>query len=174
MNNINLESYKLDDVNVVNKIYEKTIYPISAELVENVKNRLVPGKTVILFSGSYRLNFDGVYIENSMFKNSDKLHHPGTYFVNLDKPEILNLVLTKSKPSNILVLHSYEFCKYGNIDEILKDLDSLKKYLVADGQLILTIPHVRINFNRLTTDLNQLTYSINADLVGDDLIIVRK
>ena len=93
-------SLKLQDTQVISKLYEKTLYTISDAVLNTVKQQLKPGKTIVLCSGSYRLDIDATYVENIIFKNSDKPHHKNAMFVDLGRDEIVNLIFKKVKPSN--------------------------------------------------------------------------
>ena len=166
-------SLKLQDTQVISKLYEKTLYTISDAVLNTVKQQLKPGKTIVLCSGSYRLDIDATYVENIIFKNSDKPHHKNAMFVDLGRDEIVNLIFKKVKPSNILILHSALFCQYRNVEKITADMNHLKQYVDPGGQVILTVPHVRINYNRLTTSLDTLAANIPALLIDEDLIIVK-
>jgi hypothetical protein len=51
------------------------------------------------------------------------------------------------------------------------NLNELKTFIDPQGKIIATIPHNRIDFNRLTTPVSQLVKEISAECVEDSLII---
>lgn len=149
---------------------ERVVYPISDQLINCIVEKL-DGNTVILFSGSWRLNFNAVYIEHKGFQSAAKDFHANTLFVDPENKFLFDYTLQKLKPKTLAILHSSIFFRYRKISDVMINLNELKTYIDPQGKIIATVPHNRIDFNRLTTPVSQLVKEISAECVDDSLVI---
>jgi len=149
---------------------ERTVYPISDHLINSIVGKF-DSNTVILFSGSWRFNFNAVYIEHKGFQLATKDFHTNTLFVDPNNRSLFEYTLQKLKPKTLAILHSGTFLKYRNISDVMINLNQLKTFIDPQGKIIATIPHNRIDFNRLTTPISQLAKEISAESVEDSLVI---
>ena len=144
------------------------VYPVSDTITDNIKNKLLPGVSVILFSGGYRLDFDGIYIEPKMFKQAELPWQQGTIFIDPDDQHLLEYTLKKLNISNLIIVHSTVFVKYRKLDVICQHIAHLKGFA---KQVVVSIPINRMDFNRLRYSNKDIANNINATLVEDGIII---
>jgi hypothetical protein len=149
---------------------ERGVYPMSDQLINCVVEKF-DGNAVILFSGSWRFNFNAMYIEHKGFQLAAKDFHANTLFVDPDNKFLFDYTLQKLKPKTLAILHSGIFFRYRKISDVMIDLNKLKTFIAPQGKIIATIPQNRIDFNRLTTPVSQLAKEISAECVEDSLII---
>ena len=167
--------------------YKFMVYDLPPDVIEHVKNLLLPGKTVVMFSGSWRLDLDATYLEPRMFKNSLLEFHDSTLFVEPNEQKLFDLTLSKLSPTNLLILHNDWWTAHHPIDQLIFNLDQFLKYVRPhQGQIICTLPESHVNFNKLTTTLDDLCQQTNGHMLSsnwsflselpahDSLIIVRK
>jgi hypothetical protein len=157
--------------------YQYMSYDIDHAVVSAVKNQLLEGTVVFMFSGSWRLDFDATYLELRMFKNCGLPFHASTLFVEPNELKLFNLTLSKLAPTNLIILHSDYWCRHSSIEDLLDRLDQLLPYVQSGGQVICTVPIRHIHFNRLTMSVDDLLEYTNGVEIGDrdnSIIIVRK
>jgi hypothetical protein len=158
-------------VEVLSKIAQSGVYPISNNIVEYVKSSLLTGRTAVLFSGVWRFDLDAVYIENKNFKSLNWTHsYNQVYFVNVSKTELIGKFLQKNKIVNVLILHSAEWCQYRHIEQITQ---SAECYLDIAQQIIITVPNIRTDFNRLKYSCQDIAQKYSAEYIEDSFIIKR-
>lgn len=160
----------IDDVNTLTHRYQYMMFNIDQTIIDYVDRVLLPGKTVILFSGSWRLFFDATYIELKMVEMCNLNFHKSTLFVEPNNRALFDLVLRSLAPQNLAVLHSDYWSAHQPIDQLISNLDNLLKYVAPGGQVVCTVPLNHLNFNRLTTTYQDLGF----DIVEDSAVIVRK
>lgn len=174
-----VESYsnqllKNDSASLANRC-EFMVYPIAPSLIDYVKNFLIPGKTIVMFSGSWRLHLNATYIELKMFKNSFLKFHKSTLFIDYNKSKLFDYVLSKLKASNILILHNDWWTSHLPLEHLVLQLDKFLKYVKPQkGQIICTLPLIHANFNKLTMTVNDAAMSVNGTVFKDSLVIIRK
>lgn len=150
--------------------YKSTLYPISKEIVEYTLGKLQIGKTIFLYSGSHRFNYDAIYIEPKVFSNITINWHPNTIFIDVTNKKLLDYTLSRINPSNLLILNSVIFIKYRHINDILKDIDQFKKTI---NNVIVSIPLARFDFNRLKYSYHEICKIVNGCIVDNTLVICR-
>jgi hypothetical protein len=155
---------------ILAEIAERGVYPMSDQLINCVVDQF-DSNAVMLFSGSWRFNLNAMYIEHKGLQSATKDFHANTLFVDPDNKFLFDYTLQKLKPKTLAILHSSIFFKYRKISDVMIDLHKLKTLIDPQGKIIATIPHNRIDFNRLTTPVSQLAKEISAECVEDSLII---
>jgi hypothetical protein len=149
--------------------YQYSLYPISNSVIKCVTDNLLPGKTVILFSGHHRFNFDAVYIEPTFLST---IAHPKQnskiIFANQSDTKLLNYILKKMHVTNLLVLNTASFIKYRSWQEIKNDIYQLKE--LAE-QVIVTLPLNRFDFNRLKYSSDDIATKLGG-VVLDNTVVV--
>ncbi len=147
--------------------YESTLYSLPNSVLEYVKSLLNPGQTVVLFSGSSRLNFDALYMESNFFSKSSVKWHPETIFVDPKSNTAIEYAIKKLNVENLLILNSTLFIKYRSWKKIFDDIQNYKK---ISKKVIVTLPINRFDFNRLKYSVNDIAKMLNG-IVLDDTII---
>lgn len=160
----------LNDVRSKTSRYQYMMYNIQPDLIAHIKHLLLPGKTIVLFSGSWRFDLDVTYIELKMMQDCDLQFHKSTLFVEPMKPKLFNLTLRCIGAANIAILHSDYWVAHQPVEQLLQKMDQLVKHVIPGGQVICTVPLIHLNFNRLTTTYQDLGFNI----VADSAVIVRK
>ena len=151
--------------------YNVSVYPMSTAIINYIKSLLLPGPTVILFSGGWRLDFDAMYLELNSFKTVDIPTIPkNTYFVNPTNTALIHKVLTDVGAQNALFLHSAMFCNYRSVEQLA---ENVQQYLNSVPQVILTIPTIRTDFNRLKYSCEDIAQQYSAEYIDDSFIIKR-
>lgn len=145
------------------------VYPISPNIINHVMSKTLPGSTAFLFSGSWRLNIDAVYLELRHFRNSDLCWHPRTLFVEPQDPILYHYTLTKLKCNNLIVLHSDYWCGHRPLENIVADLDFLHQF---SDRVICSVPIKHTNFNKLIMSVEDLCQRYPGTSVYDDSIIM--
>jgi hypothetical protein len=168
------ESKLLDDPGTLANRCKFLSYPIDTDVLDCVKNMILPGKTTFMFSGSWRLDFDATYLELKMFKNANLEFHKSTLFVEPENPALYRLVLNKLLSTNLVILHSDYWVHHQTVDQLVDNLDQLLEYVPAGGQVICTVPFVRVHFNRLTTTYKNVLEKTNGQQINNSIVIVRK
>lgn len=138
-----------------------TVYEIPESVISDLA---ITKNSCVMYSGSWRFDWDCNYIESNYFKKSGLGYHDRTVFVDHNNATMLDYVLRKLKLDSLFILHSAMFVSYRNIDLVLKDLDNLSQY--AD-LVYCTVPLNRIGFNRLTTK----TQDLPGQVIDDFLIL---
>lgn len=169
-----LSSYESGDIitspHILTERMINSVYLMSDRLISCVAEKLSDKDNVILFSGSWRFNFNATFIEHKGFQGATIDFHTNTLFVNPDTP-LIKYTLGKLNPKVIAILHSGTFLKYRKISDIMYDLSTLKHFIQPHGKVIATLPIDRVNFNRLTTSITQLTSDLSAEYIDNALII---
>jgi hypothetical protein len=127
------------------------------------------GPVAVLFSGGWRFNFNAVYLEHKIYKNTTLTNHEHTYFIDLDNKSLLNALLKKINAANTLILHSSMF-DYRSLTDIITQLP---KYQPPGGQILYSVPHCRVNFNRLKYSVEDMAKKVQAQVV-DDCFVIQK
>lgn len=138
-----------------------TVYDIGPAVIDTLN---ITENSCVMFSGSWRFDWNCRYIESNYFKKSCLNYHNNTVFVDHNNTVMLDYLLKKIRPDGIYILHSAMFVAYRNIDLVLKDVKNLGQYT---DRVYCTVPTNRIGFNRLTTKLQDLP----GKLVDDFLIL---
>jgi hypothetical protein len=149
--------------------YKSTLYPIPQAVLDYVTNQLLPGNTVVLFSGEHRFNLDATYIEPKfLLPLTTSTRNTKIIFADPGNTELLAYTLAKLQIKNLLLLSNATFIRYRNWQEIKNDIDYLKKYT---KQLIVTLPITRFDFNRLKYSNNDIAVKLGGVLQEDTVII---
>ena len=159
----------LNTAEVVTQRFQKSIYDISTGVTESIRSKLLPGKTVVLFSGSWRFNFDAVYLEAKIFDRNTISLHSQTYFVEPNNTKLFDKVMHGIHATNILILHSGFFCNYKSLDVIVEQMSTYQQY--CPKQIVLSIPQERVSFNRLKYSVNDVAQQYQAEVVDNCFII---
>jgi hypothetical protein len=144
-------------------------YNVETDVIDYVA-KLIKGKTLVLFSGSWRFNFDATYLELKMVQHCDLNFHHNTLFVEPQTPAVLNLVLKSHGANTIVVLHSDYWMAHRPVEQVVHHMDQLLKNSAPGAQVICTVPLIHLNFNRLVMSYQDLGF----ELVADSAVIVRK
>lgn len=169
----------VDSAEVRTQRFKSSVYNISAPVIKFVQEKLQPGKTVVLFSGSWRFDFDATYLEASFFKDNTMSLSPNTYFVEpvgLDiRPntssdyKIFNEIMYNIAAQNILIIHSALFCNYQSMDVIINRMKMYQQF--GPKQIILSVPTSGVHFNRLKLTANGVAQQYQAEIVDDSFIL---
>ena len=158
-------------LNSLRHTYNLSFYPISKTVTDHVKSLLRPGPTVVLFSGGWQLDFDAMYLELNSFQNVNIPNIPkNTFFVNPANTTLIHKVLADVGAENALFLHSAMFCDYQPVGQLV---EKMEQYLNCVPQVILTIPVIRTDFNRLKYSCEDVAQQYYAEYVEDSFIIKR-
>lgn len=177
-----VESYLTDsdllrkDSLTLTRLYEFMVYdPIPDAVLDHVKKILLPGLTVCVFSGSWRLALADTYLELRLFKHSQLSFHPHTLFVDADETKLFELTLTRLAPRNLLILHNDWWTGHHPMDKLVDNLDRLCKHVRAqEGQVVCSLPLIHLNFNKLKYSNNDIALQFNGTIVHDSMILVRR
>lgn len=167
-NIINVANNDLDP-KVIDQQFQKSVYDISPLAIDYIKTKLQPGPVAVLFSGGWRFDFDAVYLEHKIYKNTTLTNHERTYFIDLDNKSLLNALLKKINASNTLIINSSMF----DYDSLLNIIDQLPQYQLQPGQILCSVPHCRVNFNRLKYSVEDMAKKVQAQVV-DDCFVIQK
>ena len=159
----------LNTVEVTTQRFQKSIYDISTDVIESVRSKLYPGKTVVLFSGSWRFDFDAIYLEAKIFNNTAISLHSQTYFVEPNYTKLFDKVMYNINATNILILHSGFFCNYKSLDAIVEQMKTYQRF--CPKQIVLSIPQERVSFNRLKYSVNDMAQQYQAEVTDNCFII---
>lgn len=155
--------------------YKAMIYDLPLSVLHHVKQMLLPGSTVCLFSGSWRLYLDATYLELRQFQNCNINYHPNTLFVNHEEPQLFDYVLTKLSPTNLLVLHNDWWTAHNPVEQLIEELDILLKHVQpSQGQVICTLPLIHVNWNKLKMSVDDMANLVDAVVADDSMIFVRR
>lgn len=149
--------------------YKSTLYPIPESVIEYVTKRLLPGNTVVLFSGEHRFNINATYIEPkfllSMTRSSK---NSKIIFADQHNTKLLYYTLDKLQIKNLLVLNNGHFIRYRDYQEIIVDMNNLKKYT---DQLIVTLPLIRFDFNRLKYSNEEIAVNLGGTVLEETVVV---
>lgn len=163
------DSTFLNTTRVVTERFKKSTYDISQDVIESVRSKLLAGDTVVLFSGGWRFNFDAIYIEHKIFENNTILSKEKTYFVDPTDVKLFDNIMYDINASNILILHSAGFCNYQPMDKIIDKMKNYQKF--NPKQIILSIPHQRIHFNRLKYSTSDIAQQYKIKTIHNSFIV---
>jgi hypothetical protein len=164
------DSTFLDTAEVTTQQFQKSTYNISADVIEFVRSKLYVGNTAVLFSGHWRFNFDAIYLEAKIFKhNTIVAREKKTYFVEPSDEKLFDKIMYDIEASNILILHSAVFCNYQPMDKIIDKMKNYQKF--NPKQIVLTVPHGKIDFNRLKYSVNDIAQQYQIEIVDDSFIV---
>lgn len=163
----------IDNQEVLDQRFQRTVYAMSSGLLEHVQSLLLPGNTVVMFSGSWRFNLDATYLEAKVFQKTKLPIHQRTWFVEPDNSELFNKVLEQLAPKNLLLLHSGFFCNYESLDQIMIKISLYQQLINTGSQIILTIPQNRVDFNRLKYSCEHVSQNLSIDFFNDSFIVQR-
>lgn len=173
-----VESYhhralKTDSVTMANR-YRFMVYDLSDALVTAVEEMLLPGKTLVLFSGSWRLELWATYVEIKQFAHCGLAFHPNTLFVD-HQSHWFDYLLEKFQPVNLLILHNDWWVGHRPLNQLVEMIDDLYQHVQSqNGQVILTLPLIHVNFNKLTMNTQDLLNATNGTLIDDSLIVCKR
>lgn len=134
--------------------YRAMVYaPLDDGLLEHVMSSTRPGKTVFLFSGSWNLCMDAMYVELRCFKDCALPWHPNTLFLEPEQKNFYHYVLAKCEAQNFIILHSDYWLAHRPLADIMSDLSDLNQIA---PRVICTLPLKHTNFNKMTTSISDL------------------
>ena len=163
------ETIPITDQKILIDQYQYSLYPIANSVIKCVADNLLPGETVILFSGHHRFNLDATYIEPTFLSTIDRpKQNSKIIFANQSDTKLLNYILKKMPITNLLVLNNASFMKYRSCQEIKNDINQLKEF--AD-QVIVTLPLNRFDFNRLKYSYHDIAAKLGG-VVLDNTVVV--
>ena len=165
------EAVLVDSSDCVNQRFEKSVYDISSAVVDCVESLLLPGATVVMFSGAWRFALDAFYIESNTFKNHTLSLPKKTYYLDSENAKLIDKILHSLKPVNIAFLHSGFFCNYQSLNTIINNVN---QYCVCQPkQILLSIPHNRVDFNRLKFSVDDIAQQYQTKIIEDSFILQR-
>jgi hypothetical protein len=129
------------------------------------------GRTLVLFSGSWRFNLDADYIEYQYYNDLSVTFHKNTKFVNNLSMKLLSKIL--SRYDNLVLDNCVEF-RYKTAQEInslLKDYCSVKP---STCKLIAIVKLTTMCVNRLTTDIEMIKQQILAESFSNNNFLIIK
>lgn len=150
--------------------FQSCLYDLPATVATEVSNKLLPGSTVILFSGGHRLSYNATYIEAKMFSHCDLEWKPNTLFVDPANSKLLMYTIQKIAPANLLILNTSIFIGYRHWQEISKDINNFK---TVSQQVIATLPIERFDFNRLKYSAQDITNLLQGMLIDNTVVVCR-
>lgn len=148
--------------------YWTSVFPLSNIVTEYVTGLIDHQNTLILYSGGPRLSFDATYIEPAVFSNLPINWHQKTLFIDTENKKLIEYTIKKLKPKNLLILNSNIFIKYRLWTDILSDMQTFKK---LSEKVIVTMPILRFDFNRLKFTEQQITSKMNGVLLDETVIV---
>lgn len=154
----------------VHEQFHSSLYDIPTVVLDYVGQQLNSGTTLVLFSGGHRLHFDATYIEARMFSCANINWQKDTIFVDPSNTKLLNYIIEKKSPDNLLILNSVVFIKYRDWQDINNDINHYKKYC---NKIIVSMPLTRFNFNRLKYSNEKIADIFNGTVIEDTVIVCR-
>lgn len=148
--------------------YNFNLYQLLPAVLDSVRANVIPGSTVVLFSGSPRFDFDATYIEPKMFSQCDIAWKPNTIFIDPSQTEMLDFTLKKLAPTNLLILHSVVFMQYRQWHEIHSDI---KKYKNFAERVIVSLPLDRFEFHRLKYTSQDIAKLLGGSVIEDSVVV---
>ena len=165
------EAVLVGSSNIVNQQFKKSVYDIPSAVIDCVESLLLPGATVVMFSGAWRFALDAFYIESNTFKNHTLALPEKTYFLDSENTALIDKIMHSIKPINIAFLHSGFFCNYQSLNTIIDNMNQYRVY--QPKQILLSIPQNRIDFNRLKFSVNDIAMQYQTKLIEDSFILQR-
>lgn len=163
------EAALIDSSDHVNQRFKKSVYDISSVVEDYVESVLLPGATVVMFSGAWRFALDAVYIESNMFKNHTLCLPKKTYFLDSENTALIDKIMHSIKPINITFLHSGFFCNYQSLNTVIKNMNQYRVY--QPKQILLSIPQNRVDFNRLKFSVDDIARQYQTKIIEDSFIL---
>lgn len=148
--------------------YWSNTFPLSVGVINQVNELIIGDRTVVMYSGSPRLQFDATYIESPVFANLPIAWHQKTLFIDHKNKNLINYVIKKLQPSTLLILNANNFIRYRLWSDILHDIQAFKK---ISNQVIVTMPIDRFDFNRLRFTEEEIVLKLNGILVDRTVVI---
>jgi len=172
-----IDSYHHPDAKLKSKstIHQRLIdrnhQTVSTVTLTHVKN-LCQGSTVVVYSGSWNLNINAVYLEPKHYQQAKFNFHPNTKFVDYPFNPAVKKMLSNHPVDSVLFLHS-PLTKYKTPTQLIEFLEDFRCMIKPQGSIIAVIELLFLNFNRLTNSYNDITKQLNAIKHGDELILCR-
>lgn len=163
------------DPETLAKMYKVQVYdPVPDPVVDRVTHLCRPGKTVVLFSGSWRLNLNATYIEHRRYRDVPIHFHANTLFLDHNQSDLFELTLHKLMPTNINILHNDWWTLHRPVQDLTAWLDGFLPFVKSrQGRIICSLPLIHLNFNRLKYGYDDIAQQISGEIVHDSMIIVR-
>lgn len=166
-----LSEHVAQDIDIKSDRCRAMVYPLDDGLLDHIISLTLPGKTVFLFSGSWRLNMEAVYIELKHLQDCRLQWHPNTLFAEPNQKNSYLYILKKLQPQNFVILNSDYWTGHRPLVDILLDLDELKKIA---PRVICSLPVRHANFNKLTTSIRDLCDLYpGMNVFNDNLVITQ-
>ena len=70
---------------------------------------------------------------------------------------------------NVLIAHSALFCNYQSMTTIIDRMKSYQRF--CPKQILLSVPHGMVHFNRLKYTANDVAQQYQAEIVDDSFVI---
>jgi hypothetical protein len=148
--------------------YQATFYPISAPVDEFIKDYTKNKTTTILFSGGYRLNIDGTFIEPSMFSRAKIDWKPNTLFIDPANLQLIEYCIKKINSDVLCIINSTLWIQYQDWQAIL---DNIKKCRKLTKNILVTLPLNRFDFNRLKYSYEKIADELGGVVIDDTIVI---
>ena len=148
--------------------YEINLYTMPSTVLNYVSDHMDSGSTAVLFSGGPRLNFSATYIEPKMFSHCNADWKPDTIFADPSQTDMLDYIIQKLAPTNLLILHTAVFMRYRQWQEIDADI---KKYKTFAKKIIVTLPLSRFEFHRLKYSSADIAGLLGGVMVDDTVVV---
>lgn len=163
-----------EDTDTLRARYQFMSYALTDNILPAVAQRLRSGVTVFLFSGSWKLEFDAVYIEPKIFQHVGLQFHPRTIFIKPELEKLYQLTLKSLNPTNLIILHSDFWLGHRPIEQVVQGLNDLTDYIAPGGQVLCTCPVNHLNFNKLKFSTNDIVQVLDAELVDNSIFITKQ
>ena len=163
------EAVLVDSSDCVNQRFEKSVYDMPSAVVDYIESLLLPGATVVMFSGGWRFAFDAIYMESNAFKNHTLALPKKTYYLDLENTELTDKIMHSIGPINIAFLHSGFFCNYQSLNTIIHNINQYRVY--QPKQILLSVPQNRVDFNRLRFSVDDIAQQYQTKIIEDSFII---
>lgn len=148
--------------------YWSNVFPLPPAVTDYVGQLIDNQDAVVLYSGSPRLTFNATYIEPTVFSTLPVQWHQQTLFVEPKNKILVNYTLKKLKPKNLLILNSNIFIRYRLWSDVLHDICDFKN--IAE-RVIVTMPILRFDFNRLKFTEQEITSKLGGTLIDETVIV---
>lgn len=144
---------------------------VSKDVIDYVKKNILPGNSILLFSGHWQYSLGIPAIEFNYVKNMGLQCLDDTLYIDQLASNVLQSTLKGTSCSNLILLDS-PVLKYLTIDETNSVLDAYLK-LMPQGQLIASISMSFLKFNRLNMLESELAAQLQGTVVGKNIVTVR-
>lgn len=165
-----------DDPETLARRYKFMLYdPVPDAVLDHVRKILLPGSTVCMFSGSWRLDLADTYLELRQFKHSQLGFHARTLFVDPHETQLFAMTLNRLAPANLLIIHNDWWTAHDPVDRLIEKLDALCQHVrPQQGQVVCSLPLIHLNFNKLKYSNNDISGRFNGSIVDDSMVLARK